>query len=394
MRAAQGAGSPARQRRRAERARRRDLARPRRHLRRTAQRAGSRGRVPAVAGHRAGALRRQPSAHQRGAAGLARVLLGAGKLEPKPSACSALAQDSLLARWGRTARSWPSRKACAAWSRSSATNRPSPSACSPTRCASGAAATRSRRTPPTCATWRRRRTNCGRDEQADGNRRECLDALRGKAHPDPRSAIAALVHATHAALDRRDLVEARSWLAQLPVPQPDTPGVRLVMARVAQIDGDADRSHEIENCWSDLPTDRSSRRLRWQAQAMLAAQACMDGRMGEGLTLRAARWRKWSAPSRSMPAAAAAGVPVVGLPDAGGGAGEAYGFLALWLPRFRSVRGAWVRTVSSSRVESEPRLVTSIQDSIKGRGSSSETWNIDGFAYDMPRRQRRCSCRR
>ena len=127
----------------------------------------------------------------------------------------------------------------------------------------------------------------GRDEQADGNRRECLDALRGKAHPDPRSAIAALVHAAHAALDRRDLVEARSWLAQLPVPQPDTAAVKLVLARVALLDGDATAVTRLEQLLVGLPTDRSSRRLRWQAQAMLAAQACSDGRLGEGLALRA-----------------------------------------------------------------------------------------------------------
>jgi tetratricopeptide (TPR) repeat protein len=127
----------------------------------------------------------------------------------------------------------------------------------------------------------------GRDEQADGNRRECLEALRGKAHPDPRSAVAALVHAAHAALDRRDLVEARTWLAQLPVPQPDTPAVRLVFARIAQIEGDATASTQLEKLLVDLPTDRGARRLRWQAQAMLAAQACTDGRVGEGLALRA-----------------------------------------------------------------------------------------------------------
>jgi hypothetical protein len=127
----------------------------------------------------------------------------------------------------------------------------------------------------------------GRDEQADGNRRECLDMLRGKAHPDPRSAVAALVHAAHASLDRHDLREARSWLAQLPVPRPDTSAVKLVFARVAQVEGDATAATQLEKLVADLPTDRSGRRLRWQAQAILAAQACIDGRMEEGLRLRA-----------------------------------------------------------------------------------------------------------
>jgi hypothetical protein len=96
-----------------------------------------------------------------------------------------------------------------------------------------------------------------------------------------------LVHAAHAALDRKDLTEARSWLAQLPVPQPDTPAVKLVFARVAQVEGEPSAAMQLEQLVVDLPTDRSSRRLRWQAQAMLAAQACIDGRMDEGKRLRA-----------------------------------------------------------------------------------------------------------
>jgi hypothetical protein len=126
-----------------------------------------------------------------------------------------------------------------------------------------------------------------RDAQADSNRRECLAVLRDKAHPDPRSEVAALVHAANAALDRRDLVEARAWLAQLPVPQPDTPSVKLVIARLAQIDGEPDAGARIEAVLVGLPGDRSSRRVRWQAQALLASQACIDGRPDEGRALRA-----------------------------------------------------------------------------------------------------------
>ena len=38
---------------------------------------------------------------------------------------------------------------------------------------------------------------------------------------------------------------------------------------------------------ASLPADRRNRRLRWQAQSMLAAQACNEGRLDEGRRLRA-----------------------------------------------------------------------------------------------------------
>jgi len=217
---------------------------------------------------------------------LASVLLGAGKLA-EAERLLGLAQDSLLARWGADSPQLAEQEGMRGMV---ALERDEP-------------AESERLLTDSVRIWRSRneidahaadlchlaqaQNELGRDEQADGNRRECLDALRGKAHPDPRSAVAALVHAAHAALDRKDLTEARSWLAQLPVPQPDTPSVKLVFARVAQVEGDATAATQLEKLVVDLPTDRSSRRLRWQAQAMLAAQACIDGRMDEGQRLRA-----------------------------------------------------------------------------------------------------------
>jgi serine/threonine-protein kinase len=217
---------------------------------------------------------------------LATVLLGAGKLT-EAERLLGLAQDSLLARWGPDSPQLAEQEGMRGMV---ALERDEP-------------AESERLLTDSVRIWRARneidehaadlchlaqaQNELGRDEQADGNRRECLDSLRGQAHPDPRSAVAALVHAAHAALDRHDLTEARSWLAQLPVPQPDTPAVKLVFARVAQIEGDARAATTLENLIVTLPTDRSSRRLRWQAQAMLAAQACLDGRMEEGQRLRA-----------------------------------------------------------------------------------------------------------
>jgi serine/threonine-protein kinase len=217
---------------------------------------------------------------------LSSVLLGAGKLT-EAERLLGLAQDSLLAKWGPDSPQLADKEGMRGMV---ALERDEP-------------AESERLLTDSVRIWRSRnqidehaadlchlaqaQNELGRDEQAKVNRRECLDLLRGNAHPDPRSAVAALVHATHAALDRHDLVEARSWMAQLPVPQPDTPAVKLVLARIAQVEGDATAASQLENLVAALPTDRSSRRLRWQAQAMLAAQACLDGRMDEGLRLRA-----------------------------------------------------------------------------------------------------------
>jgi serine/threonine-protein kinase len=217
---------------------------------------------------------------------LSSVLLGAGKLA-EAERLLGLAQDSLLAKWGPDSPQLAEQEGMRGMV---ALERDEP-------------AESERLLTDSVRIWRSRnqidehaadlchlaqaQNELGRNEQANVNRRECLDLLRGNAHPDPRSAVAALVHATHAALDRHDLVEARSWMSQLPVPQPDTPAVRLVLARIAQVEGDATAATQLEKLVVELPSDRSSRRLRWQAQAMLAAQACLDGRMDEGLRLRA-----------------------------------------------------------------------------------------------------------
>jgi serine/threonine-protein kinase len=217
---------------------------------------------------------------------LAGVLLGAGKLA-EAERLLALAQDSLLARWGPDSPQLADQEAMRGMV---ALERDEPAE-SERLLTDSVRIWRSRNEMETHASdlchLAQAQNELGRDEQADGNRRECLAALRGKSHPDPRSAVAALVHAAHAALDRRDLVEARSWLAQLPVPQPDSPAVKLVMARVAMVEGDATAPAQIEKLLVALPTDRSCRRLRWQGQAMLAAEACSAGRMQEGLNLRA-----------------------------------------------------------------------------------------------------------
>jgi eukaryotic-like serine/threonine-protein kinase len=124
-------------------------------------------------------------------------------------------------------------------------------------------------------------------EQADGSRRECLAALKAQPQVSQLPATAALVHAAHAALDRGDIDEARTWLAQLPADAgPDAPALALVRARLALMAGQADAAGQIEAVLAKLPTDPSHRRLRWQAQSMQAAQACLSGRNQIGIALR------------------------------------------------------------------------------------------------------------
>lgn len=218
---------------------------------------------------------------------LAQILLGAGKLA-EAERLLALAQDSLLARWGPDSPQMAEQEGVRGMV---ALERGDP-------------AESERLLTDSVRIWRSRseieahatdlchlaqaQNELRRDAQADANRRECLAALRGDAHPDPRSAVAALVHATHAALDRGDLVEARAWLAQLPTPQPDTPAVKLVLARLAQINREPDAGALIEAVVAGLGDDRDSRHLRRQAQALLASQACIEGYPDQGRALRAA----------------------------------------------------------------------------------------------------------
>ncbi|MEO8160243.1 MAG: serine/threonine-protein kinase, partial [Arenimonas sp.] len=225
---------------------------------------------------------RTSAAQQR----LAGVLLGTGKLA-EAERLLALAQDSLQARWGADSPQLAEQEGMRGMV---ALERDEP-------------AESERLLTDSVRIWRSRseidehaadlchlaqaQNELNRDAQANSNRRECLASLRGAAHPDQRSAVAALVHAAHAALDRRDLAEARSWLKQLPEPAPDSVPVQLVLARLAQVDGEPDVGARIAALLVGLPGDRSSRRLRWQAEAMLASQACIEGRGQEGLSLRA-----------------------------------------------------------------------------------------------------------
>jgi serine/threonine-protein kinase len=124
----------------------------------------------------------------------------------------------------------------------------------------------------------------GHQDDADASRRECLALMHAQRLPGESSAI---VHIVQAALDRHDLVSARSWLAHLPVnPEPDPPEVLLARARLAQMAREPDAGARVAAALSALPDDRSHRRQRWQARSLAAAQACLSGHNAEGVDMR------------------------------------------------------------------------------------------------------------
>jgi serine/threonine-protein kinase len=123
----------------------------------------------------------------------------------------------------------------------------------------------------------------GHDGAAEASRRECLFLLRAQPHPDMAPA---LVHVAQAALDRGDLAAAREWLAQVPPGTKETSELLLVRARLDQMAGVPAAGARIDAMLARLPADRAHRRLRWQAQGLLAAQACLSGRAAAGVALR------------------------------------------------------------------------------------------------------------
>jgi len=151
-------------------------------------------------------------------------------------------------------------------------------------------------------TWRRRgelgahawdlchraqaQSELGHQDDADASRRDCLALLHSQQMPES----SAIVHIVQAALDRRDLDVARSWLAHLPAAPSagaaEAPEVQLTRARLAQLAGDSDAATRISAALAALPDDRAHRRQRWQAQSLQAAQSCLSGHAAEGIALR------------------------------------------------------------------------------------------------------------
>ena len=123
------------------------------------------------------------------------------------------------------------------------------------------------------------------EDQADRSRRECLAALKSQPQGDPSMAVAPIVHAANAALDRGDLAEARAWLLQLPKGLSND-SLLLVQARLAQLNREPDSEQRLAAVLARLPDDRAHRRLRWQAQSIQARQDCASGHRESGVALR------------------------------------------------------------------------------------------------------------
>jgi hypothetical protein len=120
--------------------------------------------------------------------------------------------------------------------------------------------------------------------QAEANRRECLDLLARQPGANVAPAIASLVQS---ALDRGDSVQARAWMAQLPSDRPNrSPEMQLVRARLALLEGEPGVDAQLQAVLRELPEDRRSRHLRWQALSLQAAYQCLNGRGADGIALR------------------------------------------------------------------------------------------------------------
>ncbi len=233
------------------------------------------------------ALARFGSNHPRTSAvqvQLAGILLGSGKLS-EAERLLALAQDSIQARWGSNSEQLADQESVRGVL---ALERDQPGE-SELLLTDAIRIWRSHDTLGNHA-WdlchlAQAQNELGRNEQADRSRRECLAILRSGPSTDAASALGPVVHAANAALDRSDIAEARSWLAQLPA-DAASDSLSLVLARLAQQTREADAGQRLQAVLTRLPDDRKHRRLRWQAQSLQAAQACMNGDAGSGLALR------------------------------------------------------------------------------------------------------------
>jgi hypothetical protein len=147
----------------------------------------------------------------------------------------------------------------------------------------------------------------GRDEQADGNRRECLAALRGKAHPDPRSAVAALVHAR----TRRSIAATCRGAFLAGAIAGAAAGYACGEAGAGARGAGRGRCHRrdaAEKCWSDLPPTAAAAACAGRRRRCSPRRPAATGAWQEGLNLRALTLAKSKRPSPST-AASAAGWP-------------------------------------------------------------------------------------
>ena len=214
---------------------------------------------------------------------LALVLLGVGKLI-EADQLLAMAQDSSMARWGSNSlqlAEQESLRGIVALERDDASD-------AETLLSDAVRIWRSRSAiaahPWDLCHLAQAQTAQTREAQAEANRRECLALIEAQPKGNSVPAIAAIVQA---ALDRGDLAQARSWMARMPANRPRKgPELALVQARMAALAGEPDAGARIQALIATLGDNRRDRRLRWQAQALQAAQQCVTGAGAQGRALR------------------------------------------------------------------------------------------------------------
>jgi len=212
---------------------------------------------------------------------LAQALMASGKLAESESLL-ALVEDSLLERWGADSPQLADHESLRGLL---ALQRDEPAAAE-ILLADAVRIRRSRRLDGNASDLchlAQVQSELHREAQADASRRECLALMKGLPGTDLVRAISAIVQS---ALDRSDLASARFWLGQLPKQPPSIPELALARARLAQLSNQADAGSRIDAVLARLPLDHQHRRLRWQAQSLQAAQACLSGRVRAGIDLR------------------------------------------------------------------------------------------------------------
>jgi len=118
------------------------------------------------------------------------------------------------------------------------------------------------------------------------NDRQCQALIRTLPKSEAMPVMAALAQT---AIDHGDLDKAKFWLEQLPevnLAEPFAVENLLARARLGLRTGDKDTGTQVAALLARTVNDASGRHLRWQAQALEAAQECRAGQSAKGLALR------------------------------------------------------------------------------------------------------------
>lgn len=216
---------------------------------------------------------------------LADVLIGSGKLAEAERLLD-LAQDNLLARWGRDSLEFAKSQSLRGWL---ALERDRPADAVPALNEAIGLWRRHSVLPPHAADvclLSQAYLGLRQPELALESDRECLALLDARPRPESVPVLAALVQA---ALDHGDLDKAKSWLERMPEANPATPFAienLLARSRLALRTGGKGAGAQEVALLAQTVNDTSDRRQRWQVQALEAAQQCRAGQNAKGQALR------------------------------------------------------------------------------------------------------------